>query len=50
MAGLHPTLDFATIVCVLGAITSWLRGGRPRALGDAQNDLGVDVLSAADAN
>jgi MFS family permease len=50
VSGLHPALDFATIVCVLAAATSWLRGGRPRALRDAQNALGVDVLSAADAN
>lgn len=26
--GLHPALDFATVVCALAAVMSWLRGGR----------------------
>jgi MFS family permease len=29
VSGLHPALDFATIVCALAAVTSWLRGERP---------------------
>ncbi len=27
-AGLRPALDFATIVCALAAVTSWMRGSR----------------------
>ncbi len=30
--GLHPALDFATAVCSLAAITSWLRGARPEPI------------------
>jgi MFS family permease len=26
VSGLHPALDFATIVCALAAVTSWMRG------------------------
>jgi hypothetical protein len=28
-AGLHPALDFATIICAMAAVTSWMRGTRP---------------------
>jgi len=32
VAGLHPALDFATIVCLLAAGTSWIRGERDTTL------------------
>ncbi len=31
VAGLHPALDFATAVCALAMVTSWLRGGRQQS-------------------
>jgi MFS family permease len=32
VTGLHPALDFATVVCLLAALTSWMRGGHTKAL------------------
>jgi MFS family permease len=32
VSGLHPALDFATIVCLMAAAMSWLRGGRDASL------------------
>jgi MFS family permease len=32
VSGLHPALDFATIVCLMAAAMSWLRGGRDVSL------------------
>jgi MFS family permease len=50
VSGLHPALDFATVICTLAAVTSWLRGGRTVSRPEPGNDLRVDVVSAADAN
>jgi MFS family permease len=32
VTGLHPALDFATVVCALAAVMSWMRGGRDSTL------------------
>jgi hypothetical protein len=50
VTGLHPALDFAAVVCLLAAVTSWLRGGRTTSRSTNGVDSAVDVLSAPDAN
>ena len=50
VSGLHPALDFATIVCLLAAVTSWLRGGHEPTTLSTRSDLGVGVLSTPDTN
>jgi hypothetical protein len=50
VSGLHPALDFATIICLLAAVTSWLRGGHKPSRREANDELRVDVLSAPDTN
>ena len=50
VAGLHPALAFATIVCLFAAVTSWLRGGRTPSRRVSKNEVVIDVLSAANTN
>jgi len=47
-AGLHPALDFATAVCALAAITSWMRGSHARSINasDAPTFDDATALSA----
>jgi hypothetical protein len=47
-AGLHPALDFATIVCALAAVTSWMRGSRAPAT--VATMASVDVGATANAD
>jgi MFS family permease len=43
VSGLHPALDFATIICALAACTSWLRGARPtQSNGSPSTDTTLD--------
>ncbi|HVA53468.1 MAG TPA: MFS transporter [Acidimicrobiales bacterium] len=50
VSGLHPALDFATIVCLLAAVTSWLRGGPKASDVPVKGDRTVDALSVPDTN
>jgi hypothetical protein len=50
VSGLHPALDFAAIVCLLAAATSWMRGGSASTKTKGDDALRVDVLSAPDTN
>ncbi len=47
-AGLHPALDFATIVCALAAITSWMRGSRAPATMATMASVDVGATANAD--
>jgi MFS family permease len=50
VSGLHPALDFATIICLLAAVTSWLRGAHQPTKPATLVELGVDVVATADTN
>jgi hypothetical protein len=47
-SGLHPALDFATIVCALAAITSWMRGSREPAKPATMASVDVGATANAD--
>jgi MFS family permease len=47
-SGLHPALDFATIVCALAAITSWMRGSRMPATVSSVDSIGIGATANAD--
>ncbi|MFZ0769068.1 MAG: MFS transporter [Acidimicrobiales bacterium] len=47
-SGLHPALDFATIVCALAAITSWMRGSRVPSTVSSVDSIGVSATANAD--
>jgi MFS family permease len=47
VAGLHPALDFATIVCALAAVTSWMRGAPS---GQLKVNQSVSVEAPTNAN
>ncbi len=46
VSGLHPALDFATIVCALAAVTSWMRGA-PSGHLEATPSVGVEAPTNA---
>ena len=49
VAGLHPALDFAAILCALAAITSWLRvSPSTKRAGSSDLEVGVRTPSHAD--
>jgi MFS family permease len=47
-SGLHPALDFATIVCALAAITSWMRGSRAPVKSATMASVDVGATANAD--
>jgi hypothetical protein len=49
VAGLHPALDFAAILCALAAITSWLRV-TPSTKRAARSNLEVGVRAPSHAD
>jgi MFS family permease len=47
-SGLHPALDFATVVCALAAMTSWMRGSRAPAKPATMASVDVGATANAD--
>jgi hypothetical protein len=47
VSGLHPALDFATIICALAAVTSWMRGA---PTGPLKVNQSVSVEAPTNAN